>query len=206
MRLLKYSSIAILLPTLLALLAAVAASSSPGRMESASITVPESTDIHVTLNDTVASNRSKPGDHFEATVSEPIVIDGMTVIPKGAQATGVVVDALPSGRIRGRAHLQLALESLSVDGQSYDIRTASEARIAGQHRNRKLALIGGGVGGGLLIGALAGGGEGALIGGPLGAGAGTAAVLLTGRKDVRLGPETPLTFRLANPVTINLKG
>jgi hypothetical protein len=56
------------------------------------------------------------------------------------------------------------------------------------------------------IGAIAGGGEGVLIGGPIGAGVGTAAAFITGKKDIRLPPETPLTFTLAGPVTINAKG
>ncbi len=50
------------------------------------------------------------------------------------------------------------------------------------------------------------GGKGVLIGGSIGAGAGTATSLITGKKNVRLPPETPLTFTLAEPLTINAKG
>ena len=56
-----------------------------------------------------------------------------------------------------------------------------------------------------LIGAIAGGGKGVLIGGPVGAGAGVATAFITGKKDVRLPPETHLTFRLSQPVTITTK-
>lgn len=202
-RLIKYSSIAIIAPTLFAVVVAVAASKVPDATDQ--VTLPQTTAIHVALNTAVSSDRSRPGDHFEATISQPVVIGGKTVIPKGARATGVVVDARPSGRFKGRAHLQLALETVSVYGSSYEIRTASEATIGGRHKNRNLALIGGGAGGGLLIGAIAGGGGGALIGGPIGAGAGTAAALITGKKNVRLPAETHLTFRLARSVTIDLK-
>ncbi len=45
----------------------------------------------------------------------------------------------------------------------------------------------------------------ALIEGPVGAGAGTAVAFLTGKKDIRLPAETPLTFKLAYPVTIEVK-
>jgi len=71
------------------------------------VTVPGQTAIHVTLDHGLASNQSRSGDHFEATVSEPIVIDEHTVIPQGARAEGLVVDARPSGRWMGRARLEL---------------------------------------------------------------------------------------------------
>lgn len=170
------------------------------------VTVPESTAIHVTLDQAIASDQSRPGDRFEATVSEPVVIDGKTVIPQGAHAEGLVVDAKQSGRLMGRARLQLALQTVEVNGQDYDVQTTSRTRVGGNHNKRNWAWIGGGAGGGALIGAAAAGGKGALIGGPVGAGAGTVAALLTGKKDIKLRPETPLTFELAQPVTVNVKG
>jgi hypothetical protein len=191
---------AVLLTALVALGATIAVHHRPHP-----ITVPESTAIHVTLNDAVASDENRPGDHFEATVSEPVVVDGKTVIPDGAQVTGLVVDARHSGRLMGRARLQLSLESVDANGTDYQVSTASNVRVGGKHKNRNLAIIGGGAGGGLLIGAIAGGGKGALIGGPVGAAAGTAVAFATGKKDIRLPAETPLTFRLDHPVTIDVK-
>ena len=190
----------------LAVALGVAAATLPRRSHSEDVTLPESTAIHVRLDQAVASDQNRPGDHFEATVSEPVVIDGKTVIPQGAYAEGLVVDAQHSGRLKGRARLQLELETVSVNGQNYGVRTLSSYRAGGGHKKRNWALIGGGAGGGALIGALAGGGKGALIGGPVGAGAGTAVALLTGKKDIHLRPETPLTFKLAEPVTIPVKG
>jgi hypothetical protein len=170
------------------------------------VTLPDNTAIHVTLNQTVASDLNRSGDHFAATVSEPIVVSDKTVIPRGAAVEGVVIDAHESGRLKGRARLRLALESVTVDGKSYNIRTGARTRVSGNHKKRNFAFIGGGAGGGALIGALAGGGKGALIGLPVGAGAGTAAAFITGKKNVRLPTETPLTFTLAQPVTIDHKG
>ena len=57
-----------------------------------------------------------------------------------------------------------------------------------------------------MIGALAAGGKGALIGAPVGAGAGTAVAFMTGKKDIHLRAESPLTFHLVQPVTIDVKG
>jgi len=189
---------------LLAVALGIAAATLPNRAEP--MLIPESTAIHVTLDQALASNQSRPGDHFEATVSEPVIIDGKTVIPQGASAEGLVVDARPSGRLMGRAHLQLALESVAVGGKNYGVRTSSKWKSGGDHKKRNWAWIGGGAGGGALIGALAGGGKGALIGGPIGAGAGTTVAFLTGKKDIHLRPETQLTFKLSGPVTIPVKG
>jgi hypothetical protein len=115
------------------------------------------------------------------------------------------VDARPSGRLIGRARLQLSLESIDVDGKSYQLQTATSRRTGGNHKKRNWAWIAGGGGRGASIGALAGGGRGALIGGPIGAGAGTAVAFMTGKKDIHLSPETPLTFHLVRPLTIDVK-
>src|SRR5262245_50190783 len=189
--------------TLLALALVVSAATLSNRPDP--VTVPELTPIHVTLDEAISSNQNRPGDHFDATVSEAVIVEGKTVIPEGAHAEGLVVDAKRSGRLMGRARLQLALQSVEVNGQPYDVRTNSSPRIGGDHKKRNWAWIGGGAGGGALIGAAAAGGKGALIGGPIGAAAGTTVAWMTGHKDIKLAPETPVTFKLAEPVTIDAK-
>lgn len=169
------------------------------------VILPDQTQIHVTLDQALGSDQNRAGDRFAATVSDPVVRDNKTVIPRGTRVQGIVVDAHPSGRLMGRARLQLALTSVEVDGTDYEIRSTSSHRIGGNHKKRNWAWIGGGAAGGALIGAAAAGGKGALIGGPVGAGAGTAIAFLTGKKDIHLRPETPLTFQLAEPITINVK-
>ncbi len=167
-----------------------------------SVTVPSGTAIQVRLDNALSTNQNRPGDEFTATVSEPLVMDGKTVIPQGARAKGRVVDARESGRLKGVARMRLELASIEVNGNSYDLRTTDAMRHGGNHKKRNWYSIGGGAAGGAVIGAIAGGGEGALIGGPIGAGAGLTYALVTGKKDIRLPAETPLTFKLAQPVTI----
>jgi hypothetical protein len=186
------------------LLAAALGSSAVAKWGSDSVTVPEHTRIHVVLDQAVSTN-ARPGHHFRATVSRPVVIEGKTVIPKGARAEGVVVEAKEAGRFKGRPRLLLALQSVDVDGQNYSVHTFSSREVGHSHLKHHLLWIGGGAGGGVLIGALAGGGMGAAIGGPVGALAGTTVALVTAKRDVKLRPETPLTFRLAQPATINVK-
>lgn len=172
----------------------------------APVTVPAGTAIHVRLDQALASNRNISGDGFEATVSEPVVLDNKTVIPQGAKVEGRVVEARESGHLRGVARLRLTLASVEVNGKSYEIETSGTGRTGGNHNKRNLGIIGGSGAGGAIIGAIAGGGEGALIGGPIGAGAGTAVAYFTGKKDIRLPAESQLTFKLAQPVSIPAVG
>ncbi len=169
------------------------------------ITVPERTPIHVTLDQSLATNKNKAGDHFQATVSQPVVVDGNTVIPKGARVEGRVVDARKAGYLKGKADLRLALQDVRVNGQSYKVRTTSVGRTSIVHTKRNLLWIGGGAGGGVLIGALAGGGEGAAIGGPVGAAAGAGVAFFTTKRNVKYPAETHLTFHLAQPATFTNK-
>ena len=100
----------------LVLLLAALASGANAMWGSDAVTVPEHTRIHVVLDQAVATS-TKLGHHFRATVSNPVVIEGKTVIPKGAHAEGVVVEAKKAGRFKGRPQLLLALQSVDVNGQ-----------------------------------------------------------------------------------------
>jgi outer membrane lipoprotein SlyB len=167
--------------------------------------IPEGTTLRVTIDETLSSNNSHAGDLFAASTAEPVVIDGNLVIPKGARVSGRVVDAKESGRLHVPARLAVALNSIEVDGKSYDVQSSTYSLKGRNHNKRNLGFIGGGAAGGALIGGLAGGGAGALIGSAVGAGAGTAGAAATGKKDITLPAETHLGFRLEQPVTVSVR-
>ena len=68
------------------LAAALTLSAATSRDASYSASLPEHTVIHVTLDQALSSNHSRPGDRFYATVSQDVVVDGRTVIPQGSHA------------------------------------------------------------------------------------------------------------------------
>jgi hypothetical protein len=166
------------------------------------IVVPQGTAIEVVLDQSLSSKTSNVGQSFFATVVDPVVVDGQEVIAKGAHARGTVTSAKAAGRFKGASELGLALRSVEVNGQRYEIRASTPELSKKGKGKRTGAMVGGGAGGGALIGGLAGGGKGALIGGLIGAGAGTGGAAFTGNRDVELPAETGLRFRLVKPLEI----
>jgi hypothetical protein len=179
-----------------------AASQKPAPEPPRPIVVPADTPITVVLSSTISSKVARPGDEFEATVSEPVVVEGRTAIPKGAHANGTVVDAKKQGTFKGAAILAIRLTRVEIHGKGYTISTSPYGGTEKGKGKRTAVVTGGGAAVGALIGGLAGGGKGAAIGAGVGAGGGLAASGATGGKNVELPAETAITFKLTEPVTI----
>ena len=94
------------------------------------VALPAGTVVTVRLSSAVGSKLSAKGDHFSATVATPVQVDGKVVLPKGAEVLGKVVEAVPQGRFKGAAVLRLVLESVNVNGDSYDVQTSSVMQSA----------------------------------------------------------------------------
>jgi hypothetical protein len=158
--------------------------------------IPAGTPITVRTQSSLSSEASHSGDSFEAVLDEPIIVQGQTIVPKGAAVTGMVMAAKASGHLQDPGYLRVTLTAISLNGKSLPVQTSSIFAKGGSHEKRNLAMIGGGAGGGALIGGIAGGGKGALIGSLIGAGGGTGAAYATGKKEVGFSAERRLTFRL----------
>ena len=162
------------------------------------IVVPVGTVLTVNLGEAVGSKISQPGQTFSATLAQPVTVGGETVLPKGATASGTVVDAKPLGKFKGGAVLQLKLNTVA----ELPVETSSVVRTEKGKGKRTATMVGGGAGLGALIGGLAGGGKGAAIGALAGAGAGTAGSVYTGNKEIVLPAESAVSFKLEQPLEI----
>lgn len=190
---------------------AASGSESPGLLDrlvhpGQSYTLRPGTRIDVRLRDTIGSSRNRSGDSFQATVDEPVEVNGHVVAARGATVTGQVISARPAGHLETPPELAVTLTSLDVGGKNYEIETSTDSWRGRSHKKHDAKWIGGLAGAGALVGALAGHGEGAAIGGAAGAGAGTVGAYATGKHDIVLGAETRLRFVLREPVTVTKSG
>ncbi len=160
--------------------------------------------IPVRLDQSLSSDRNVPGDTFQASLAEPLAVDGLVIAERGARVTGRILDSRNAGRLNGAAaSLELSLTSLSTsDGQRVTISTVPWTKQGGNSRRDEAEKVGGGAAIGAIIGAIAGGGKGAAIGAGIGGGAGLGTVMATHAKTVSLPSETVIRFRLASRVTV----
>jgi hypothetical protein len=166
------------------------------------VELPAGTTLRIRLDQDLGSKISQPGDKFDATIADDVIVNGQTVIAKGARAEGMVIDAKPLGHLKGGALLELRLERVHTNWGSYAVATNTITRAEKGKGKRTAEFAGGGGIVGALVGGIAGHGKGALIGGVVGGGAGTAGSAFTGNKEIVLPAETVLTFHLNHPVHI----
>ena len=152
--------------------------------------------------DPVGTDTSKPGDTFTASLGEPVVVNGKTVIAKGTKVQGRVETVDEPGRVKGKAALSLVLTQLMRKDKVYPLSTEPYTAEAESGKKKDALKVGGGAGLGAVIGAIAGGGKGAAIGAAVGGGAGTAAVLATKGQQLKIEPEAKLNFVLDKDVDI----
>lgn len=182
-------------------IAATPATSSDDRTP-APISLPRGTVIAVHLDRSLSTTHSRAGQAFHAVLTAPLIVDGRTVLPRGARFTGHVTTSESSGRLKGRAELGITLDGVDVEGRRYPISTSVTTRRGAAHTRRNVTFIGGGSGLGALVGGWTGGKKGVAIGTAVGAGAGTAAAATTGKQDLEMPAKQVYRFSLAQAVRI----
>jgi hypothetical protein len=168
------------------------------------MTIPAGTAVALILETAVASDSSRVEDHVRARLAKPIVVDGATAVPEGAEVVGSVVQVERSGRVKGRASLALRFHQVKAWDTAYDVETKRISRQAAATKGEDATKIGIGAGAGAVIGAVAGGKKGAAIGSAVGGGAGAGVVMATRGEEVRLGQGAKLETTTVTPLTIRI--
>jgi hypothetical protein len=156
--------------------------------------------------DGVDSTKNRPGDRFQASLQEPLTVDGNVVVPKGSDVYGRLAESKESGKFSGRSQLQLELTGVVVNGQTVPVVTG-EYEVTGKSRGASTAKrTVGGAAVGSIIGAIAGGGKGAAIGAGVGGAAGAGSEIITKGDQVKIPSETLLDFTLQQDLSIPSAG
>lgn len=166
------------------------------------VTIPAGTQLTIRLDNPLDSERNQVGDTFHGSLSNPIVLDGETVIPSGADVVGRVADVKSAGRFAGNSVLTLELTSLSVNGKTYNIQTNQWTRAGSGEGKNTATKVGVGTAAGAILGGIFGGGKGAAIGAATGAGAGTGVAAAKKGQQIQLPAEAVLNFQTINALTV----
>jgi hypothetical protein len=172
----------------------------PSTMPVSGVQIPSGTPITVRMIESVDSKVAHLGQTFRASVDEPVLVNGQTVIPRGADAIAKLVEDQQSGKFEGKTILTLALTDITINGQMIDTTTGNVSQASSSRGARTAKVVGGATALGAIIGALAGGGRGAAIGAASGAAVGGGAEVLTKGQQVKIPSETRLTFTLQQPI------
>ena len=175
--------------------------------------VPAGTALMVRLDTTLATFSNRAGDPFRASITQPIVVNGATLIPAGATIEGRVTRVNEPRRIAGKPSITILPEAVIMpSGERYYLDAtltdtnipgtdvSSEGQFKGEgHDRRDQIETGGGTAGGMLIGGLAGGPVGMVVGGAIGATA-TTVHWLSKHRSATMPAGTQLTLELNRPL------
>lgn len=176
------------------------------------------TSIRVRLLTGLSTTTSQRGDEFRSRVASDVLQDGQVLIPTGAEIDGRVVE-VSRGTSRSRGIIRLRPDWVILsDGSKFRLdaqvtgtpgsntHVGSEGTIAAGSRYKRDGLeYGGGVGVGVVTGAVIGGPAGAVAGGLIGAGAVTAHLMLD-HSEANLEPGTVLIFSLNDRLNLQPSG
>jgi hypothetical protein len=196
---------------------AAAENPAPEAAAAAAFALPPGTAVYMKLETPISTRTNSRGDRFSGRVTQPVNLNGRTVIPVGAAIEGRVLQADEPRRIRGVPTIDLHPETVTMpDGTRFamnavvvdtslhpDVEVNEEGRIRGKGRDgRDWKETGIATGAGAGIGALAGGGKGALLGAGIGA---TASVVrwMTRTHSASLPVNTEIIMELSRPMSLS---
>ena len=170
------------------------------------VTVPEGTEVHMTLASEIGSATSQVGDRVTGTTTQAIVIGDRVAIPAGSTVHGQVtgVDPATKGLKISDKGGAVAIEFTRVTTPGGDsVPMSGSLTSVASSKGKTAGIIGGSAAGGAILGKIIGGHtKDAAIGAVIGGGIGTGIAAGTKGKEVVLPAGTDLAITLNKPMTI----
>src|SRR5437868_695652 len=101
------------------------------------VTLPAGTHALLVLKNAISSKTAKPGDAVYLQTSFPVVEGGQVVVPVGTYVQGIIDSAKRSGRIKGRAEVQMHFTRL-VYPNGYMVNMASNVGASDSSDGQKV--------------------------------------------------------------------
>lgn len=163
-------------------------------VEAPAITVPVGTRLVIRTIEAVDTRQHSAGHRFRGQLEGAMVVDGVTVAPRGTILHGVIASSRQSGRVAGSSQLTMEFTDIMIDDQLFPIATtALSSQTSGEAgrtigRSARAAAIGG----------LIDGKSGARTGAKVGAGVS----ILTAGASINVPRGTILETTLRTPLVI----
>jgi len=173
------------------------------------VTVPEGTEIHVTLSTTIDSETSQAGDTLNATTTTGVLVGDRLAIPAGSTIQGQVTEASPATKglkiSEKGGSVALSFDKVTTPGGNSAAMSATLESMASS-TGKTAGIIGGSAAGGALLGKILGGStKDAAVGAVVGGGIGTGIAAGTKGKKLVIPMGTDLVITLDQPLTIAVK-
>ena len=85
--------------------------------------IPAGTQLTIRLADPISSATAHPYDAFEGVLEEAVMVDGQTLLERGARVRGKIVESASKRSTHAPGYLRLVLTDIAVDGRLRPVRT-----------------------------------------------------------------------------------
>jgi hypothetical protein len=171
------------------------------------LSVPQGTEIHVTLSEEVGSAKSQPGDTFTCRTADAVLIGDRVAIPAGSTIHGQVTEVIPAKKglkDKGGA-VTLSFDKVETPAGFSAPMSAKVVNVA-KSGKKTAGIIGGSAAGGAVLGKVLGGStKDAALGAVVGAAIGTGIAAGTRGVEVEIPAGSHLAISLNQPLTIAVK-
>ena len=176
--------------------AGVATATNLNAAAASQITVPAGTRLVIRTSDAIDSSSHGAGHRFRGQLEGALVVDGVTVAPRGTFVHGRIASASQAGRAVGSSELTVEFTDIMIDDQLFPISTGGLSAQTGGEAGRTVGRTARAA----AVGGLIGGSSGARTGARVGVGAS----ILTSGSSVNIPRGTIVETTLSAALTVPL--